>query len=191
MEEESKRERVRGLLLADMPKGGKVAEIGVWEGHFSQRILDICEPAELHLIDPWMYLPEFGNTGFGRKKNEFLMEQKYQDVKAKFANDPRVHIHRTTSDVALAGLPDGHLDWVYIDGNHNEPFVGNDIALCLQKVVPNGIISGDDFNWMSDAQGAPVKRAVEIMVATLGNQAKLKLRANQWAVTLHRSSAGS
>jgi hypothetical protein len=28
-------------------------------------------------------MPEFGNTGFGRKKNEFLMEQKYQDVVAR------------------------------------------------------------------------------------------------------------
>jgi Methyltransferase domain len=187
MEEESKRERVRGNLLASMPKGGVVAEIGVWEGHFSQRILDICEPVALHLIDPWMYMPEFGNTGFGRKKNEFLMEQKYQDVVAKFAGDPRVHIHRATSDVALATLPDGILDWVYIDGNHNEPYIGGDLAMCLQKVKANGFITGDDFNWMSDAQGAPVKRAVESLVAALGAAATLKLRANQYAISLNRS----
>jgi Methyltransferase domain len=181
MEEESKRERVRGNLLASMPKGGVVAEIGVWEGHFSQRILDICEPVALHLIDPWMYMPEFGNTGFGRKKNEFLMEQKYQDVVAKFAGDPRVHIHRATSDVALATLPDGILDWVYIDGNHNEPYIGGDLAMCLHKVEANGFI------WMSDAQGAPVKRAVESLVAALGAAATLKLRANQYAISLNRS----
>ena len=150
-------------------------------------ILDICEPAELHLIDPWMYMPEFGNTGFGRKKNEFLMEQKYRDVMAKFANDPRVHVHRTTSDVALAKLPDGSLDWVYIDGNHNEPFIGNDLALCLQKVKADGCITGDDFNWMSDAQGAPVRRAVESVLASLGNAASVKLRANQYAISLNRS----
>lgn len=184
--EVSKRDVVRGRLLARMPKGAKVAEIGVWEGGFSRRILEICAPAELHLIDPWLYQPEFGNTGFGRKKNEHLMEVKYQDVVAAFKDDPRVKIHRATSDVALADMPDGSLDWVYIDGNHNEPFIGNDLALCLRKVKADGIISGDDFNWQAEASGAPVKRAVEAVVAELGNQAKLTLMANQYIIELKR-----
>ena len=184
--EMSKRDIVRGRLLARMPKGAKVAEIGVWEGNFSRRILEICEPAELHLIDPWLYQPEFGNTGFGRKKNEHLMEVKYQDVVAAFKDDARVKIHRATSEVALADLPDGSLDWVYIDGNHNEPFVGNDLALCLRKVKADGIITGDDFNWQAEASGAPVKRAVEAIVAELGDQAKLTLMANQYIIELKR-----
>lgn len=189
--EMSKRDIVRGRLLARMPKGAKVAEIGVWEGGFSRRILEICEPAELHLIDPWLYQPEFGNTGFGRKKNEHLMEVKYQDVVAAFKDDARVKIHRATSEEALAGLPDGSLDWVYIDGNHNEPFIGNDLALCLQKVKPDGIITGDDFNWQAEASGAPVKRAVEAMVAELGDQAKLTLMANQYIIELKRPVAAA
>ncbi|MFN4172521.1 MAG: class I SAM-dependent methyltransferase [Pseudorhodobacter sp.] len=183
----SKRDIVRGRLLARMPKGAKVAEIGVWEGNFSRRILEICEPAELHLIDPWLYQPEFGNTGFGRKKNEHLMEVKYQDVVAAFKDDPRVRIQRATSEDALSALPDGSLDWVYIDGNHNEPFVGNDLALCLQKVKPDGIITGDDFNWQAEASGAPVKRAVEALVDQLGDQAKLTLMANQYIIELNRT----
>ncbi|OJY27926.1 MAG: hypothetical protein BGP11_10920 [Rhodobacterales bacterium 65-51] len=189
MAEETKREKLRGRMLESMPKGARVAEIGVWEGAFSKRIMEICDPAELHLIDPWLYQPEFGNTGFGRKKNENLMEQKYQDVCDMFKDDARVKIHREMSDAALASLPDASLDWVYIDGNHNEPFIGQDIALCLKKVKHDGIIAGDDFNWMSDAQGAPVKRAVEAMVEELGDQAELKLMANQWIVKLNRPAA--
>ncbi len=185
---ESKRDRVRARLLQSLPKGGRVAEVGVWEGAFSRKILEICEPAELHLIDPWLYQPEFSNTGFGRRKNEDLMEQKYKDVCAAFENDPRVKIHRAMSDVALSGLADGYLDWVYLDGNHNEPFIGTDIALSLQKVKPDGLITGDDFNWMSDAQGAPVKRAVEQAVADLGDKASLKTMANQWIITLGRAA---
>lgn len=187
--EESKRERVRGRLLGLMPKGARVAEIGVWEGDFSKRIVDICEPAELHLIDPWLYQPEFGNTGFGRKKNEHLMEVKYQGVVERFKDEPRVKVHRATSDVALNSLPDGALDWVYIDGNHNEPFIGQDIALCLRKVKHDGIICGDDFNWMSDAQGAPVKTAVEAALAELGDQAELQLMANQYIIRLKRPAS--
>ncbi|PZQ97711.1 MAG: hypothetical protein DI533_11105 [Cereibacter sphaeroides] len=186
-EEKSKRERVRERLLQSMPKGGHVAEIGVWEGGFSRKILEICRPDMLHLIDPWLYQPEFGNTGFGRKKNEFLMEQKYLDVVAAFRDNAAVKVHRATSEDALNALPDGSLDWVYIDANHNEPFIGNDVGLCLRKVKPNGIIAGDDFNWMTEASGAPVKRAVEAAVAALGDKASLRLMANQYIITLKRA----
>lgn len=183
---ESKRDRLRGRLLEMMPKAARVAEIGVWEGAFSQRIVDICQPCELHLIDPWLYQPAFANTGFGRPRNEPLMEGKYQAVVARFRALPQVRIHRATSDVALAALPDAALDWVYIDGNHNDPFIGRDLALCLRKVKPGGIIAGDDFNWMSDSQGAPVRRAVEAVVAELGDQAELSLMANQYLIRLKR-----
>lgn len=155
MEEVSKRDVVRGRLLGGLPKGAAVAEIGVWEGAFSRRILEICKPSALHLIDPGLYQPAFGNTGFGRKKNEHLMETKYQDVVAAFQSDPRVHIHRATSEVALNALPDGSLDWVYIDGNHNDPYIANDLELCLKKVKPNGMITGDDLDWQTEASGAP------------------------------------
>jgi hypothetical protein len=185
MEEMSKRDIVRGRLLARLPKGATVAEIGVWEGGFSRRILDICEPKELHLIDPWQYMPEFGNTGFGRKKNEFRMEERYHEVVAAFKDDERVKIHRSTSEEALAKLPDGSLDWVYLDGNHNEPFIGNDLAACLKKVKKDGIIAGDDFNWQAVASGAPVKRAVEALMEELGDKAKLTLMANQYTIQLN------
>lgn len=188
VKEESKRDKLRGRMLASLPKGGAVAEIGVWEGAFSRRILDICEPRELHLIDPWLYMPEFSNTGFGKKKNEHLMEERWRNVVAAFQDDARVKVHRATSEEALSRLPDGSLDWVYIDGNHNEPFIGNDLALCLKKVKPDGIIAGDDFNWMADELGAPVKRAVEAVLADLGGKASLKLMANQYIITLRRSA---
>lgn len=186
MVEVSKRDMVRGRLLESLPKGSVVAEIGVWEGDFSQRILDICQPKELHLIDPWLYLPEFSNTGFGKKKNEHLMEQRYHNVVARYKDDPRVKVHRATSEAALSTFADGSLDWVYIDGNHNEPFIGNDLRLCLQKVKADGIISGDDFNWQAEASGAPVKAAVEAVLADLGDKAKLRLMANQYILTLRR-----
>ena len=186
MMEISKRDKLRDRMLSGLPKNAVVAEIGVWEGFFSGRIMEICQPATLHLIDPWLYMPEFANTGFGRKKNEHLMEQKWHDVVARFKDQPQVQVHRGLSEVVLGGMPDGCLDWVYIDANHNEPFIGNDLALCLAKVKHNGIIAGDDFNWQSDQSGAPVKHAVEKMLAELGDQASLNLMANQYVITLNR-----
>lgn len=180
----SRREAVRTQLLESLPKGGIVAEIGVWEGAFSRRILDVCAPKELHLIDPWLYMPEFSNTGFGHPKNEYLMEERYNRVRAAFADDPRVVIHRATSEAALSQMADHSLDWVYIDGNHNAPFINQDLALSLRKVKQQGVIAGDDYLWMNEELGAPVKRAVDEVLEQLGPRAKLRLRGNQFRIGL-------
>lgn len=185
-EEPRKREAYREQLLRALPKGGRVAEIGVWEGAFSQRILNVCKPQTLHLIDPWEFMPEFRNTCFGRLKNEHLMDERYEAVCRMFRNDPRVRIHRATSQEALSQMPDHSLDWVYVDGNHNEPFVSQDIALCLQKVKPNGIICGDDYNWKAFELDAPVRRAVEKTLRKLGDQARLERFGQQWMIQLAR-----
>jgi len=183
MDDDSKREKVRARLLGHMPKGAIAAEIGVWEGKFSQKILDLTEPSELHLIDPWLYQPEFGNTGFGRKKNETRMDEMFHEVRERFAGRPEVKVHRAMSQAALASFPDGYFDWVYIDGNHNEPFVGEDLALARRKVKAGGTISGDDYNWQTDI-GAPVRAAVEKLMAELGDAARFKLIANQYLIRL-------
>lgn len=48
----------RQELLAHMPCGGVVAEVGVDEGNFSQQILEICNPQKLYLIDSWKTTPQ-------------------------------------------------------------------------------------------------------------------------------------
>jgi hypothetical protein len=114
------------------------------------------------------------------------MDEKHRLVVETFRDNPAVRIHRATSQEALSALPDGYLDWVYIDGNHNEPFIGQDIALCLRKVKPNGMIAGDDYNWQAEQSGAPVRRAVEAALAELGPKASLRLMANQYLIALNR-----
>src|ERR687894_664176 len=41
----------REQILRAMPRDGRAAEVGVLAGRFSQKILDICRPTELHLFD--------------------------------------------------------------------------------------------------------------------------------------------
>jgi hypothetical protein len=43
----------REALLEQLPKGGNIAELGVDQGDFSQKILETCRPAHLHLVDVW------------------------------------------------------------------------------------------------------------------------------------------
>ncbi len=178
-----KRDETRRSMLEALPKGGTGAEIGVWEGRFSEVILDVCTPVRLHLIDPWEYDPRFGNTGFGRKKNAERMPQMHEQVAAKFAGDDRVVLHRATSQEALLGMEDASLDWVYIDGNHNAPFVGTDLALSSRKVRPGGVIAGDDYHW-SDGDGTTVRDAVAALMTTLGGRGRLETMGQQYIIRL-------
>lgn len=179
----SKRDLLRREVLEKLPKNSKGAEIGVWEGRFSSDILDVVQPTDLHLIDPWEYMPEFSNTGFGRQRNKDRMIQMYEMVTDKFKDDNRVHVHRGTSEDILGGMDDDSLDWVYIDGNHNEPFISNDLNLAHAKVRPGGVISGDDYYWNKE-EGAPVKTAVDKFFKSLGDEAKFERKGQQYFIHL-------
>lgn len=181
--EPSRRDARRRELLSKLPKAAVAAEIGVWEGRFSDVILEVTGPRELHLIDPWLYQPEFSNTGFGRRKFADRMEEMHQDVSRRFAAVPEVRIHRAMSGDALRGFADGYFDWVYIDGNHNSPVVDEDLALSAVKVRPGGLIAGDDYNWQAE-EGAPVKTAVKALMSRLGPQARFRTFGNQYLVRL-------
>lgn len=176
-----KRDETRRRMLEQLPKGGVGAEVGVWEGRFSETILEVCAPTTLHLIDPWEYDPRFNNTGFGRKKNAERMPQMHELVAEKFAGDDRIVMHRATSQEALLEMEDASLDWIYIDGNHNEPFVGIDLAMGLKKVKPDGVIAGDDYHW-NDGDGTPVKAAVEKIMEKLGDTATLEVMGQQYII---------
>lgn len=180
---EGKRDATRRKMLETLPKNGVGAEIGVWEGKFSSVILEVADPVKLHLIDPWEYMPQFNNTGFGRKKNAERMPEMHEQVAEKFAGDDRIEMHRATSQEALIEMDDASLDWVYIDGNHNEPYVSMDLALSVKKVKSGGVIAGDDYHW-NDGEGTPVKEAVAKLMGKLGNGADLEVMGQQYIIRL-------
>jgi len=69
----------RDDLLKLMPKNGIIAEIGVWDGSFSEKILKYCNPKKLYLIDCWANqsqeaYPDFLNTGFNNRYLENLYQ---------------------------------------------------------------------------------------------------------------------
>lgn len=156
----------RVTLLRRMPKNAVCAEIGVWKGAFSAQILEIARPAELHMIDPWTFQPEFPERMYGGTvaKRQEDMDAIYEAVRERYGSLPGVRIHRETSETALAGFEDGFFDWLYIDGNHYYEYVLRDLELAFRKVRPGGVIAGDDYGW-GEAIGFPVAGAVRDAMA--------------------------
>lgn len=128
----------RGLL-------GCGAEIGVYAAEFSSRILSEWRGRNLISIDPWrpadadeyVDVSNLDEAGFSALYATSLTRlERFGD---------RSTIWRMTGDEAAARLPNGCLDFVYIDARHDEESVRQDLELWLPKVRPGGIFAGHDY----------------------------------------------
>ncbi|MGH9641910.1 MAG: class I SAM-dependent methyltransferase [Terriglobales bacterium] len=150
-----------------LPKHSVGAEIGVYEGDFSARILETVRPKALHLIDPWKHEESdaYKEAWYGGKAEggQAGMDRRYEAVRLRFEPDilsGRVRIHRGYSCDVLDEFPDVYFDWIYIDGNHLYEFVKQDLEYSFRKTKPGGYITGDDYEEGGWWQGG-VKKAVD------------------------------
>ncbi len=153
----------RRRFLRRLPKHSVGAEIGVYYGGFSADLLDVVDPSRLYLIDPW--LAQEGDGGVIYQIDQIRMDQIFSRVMTTVGSDPRVTVHRATSEVGAGLVADRSLDWVYIDGDHRYESVKRDLDLWMPKLVDGGLIAGDDYTW-EPRLGHPVKRAVDELVAS-------------------------
>jgi len=161
----------RADLLNLLPKGSVGAEIGVWRGDFSSRLLSVVRPARLHLVDPWKFETSSGyeraRYGGAVAKNQAEMDGIYETVLRRFAQEAEtgvVLVHRGPSAQIGMQFDDAYFDWVYIDGNHLYEYVKRDLEVFATKVKPGGLLTGDDYGvrgWWEDG----VTRAVDEFVA--------------------------
>lgn len=144
-----KRHQNRLRMLETLPKGGRGAEIGVWNGGFSAHILNVTQPTELVLVDPWDLLANQDPNDWTHKKHSEAeqMRAMRKNVEELYGSLSNVSIRQGFSAEVLSSYPDNYFDWVYIDGNHLYDFVRKDMELSFRKVRPGGIIAGDDFFW--------------------------------------------
>ena len=159
----------RRRVFTTVPRGGVCAEIGVWRGDFSQRILDVLAPKELHLIDPWLFAPHFPRRWYGGSlaRGQADMDAIMESVRQRFRTSPAVQIHRAESMAAVEQFPANYFDWVYIDGDHSTSAVLADLEAWYPKLKPQGSLVLDDYYWRDEAGKRSVKAAVD---AFLGNR---------------------
>lgn len=132
----------RDALINYMPKQSIVAELGVAQGNFSEKILSITIPKELHLIDSWAH------------------DHRYLELKDDIINrfnqeieDGRVFVHQGFSTTELAKFDDGYFDWIYIDTSHDYESTAKELEISRHKVKKDGIIAGHDYvtgHWRSN-----------------------------------------
>lgn len=137
--------KTRSQLLEILPKNIKCAELGVFQGLFSEEIKKIIKPSKLYLVDIF-----YGQAGSGDKDGKnwkhINLSQTLDILRIKYFNDNSVKIIKNTSVKFLNNLQDDYLDMVYIDGDHSYEAVKQDLNLSYLKVKNNGFILGHDYH---------------------------------------------
>lgn len=140
-------ETLRGEAIAALinARGFKrIAEIGVYRGEMTRKILERCDLDEYHLIDPWRKIKGYQEPQ--DKGSKETWNSIYKAVQKEFGDrNAFVFTKRATSSAASVTIQDHSLDLVFIDGEHTFKAVDHDIRLWLPKIRSGGVIAGHDF----------------------------------------------
>lgn len=166
------------------------AEIGVFAGDLSSRLLQ-CEAATLYMVDSWAgagadYEGDSGDwhAGLSQEKQDAYCER--AETVTAFAED-RARILRMSSREAASLVPDGSLDFVFIDADHSYEGCSADIAAWLPKLKPGALLSGHDYA-NHDFPEFGVTRAVDEFVSRAG--LRLEIGDNfTWFVRLNEAAS--
>ncbi|MDI9496894.1 MAG: class I SAM-dependent methyltransferase [Bacillota bacterium] len=121
-----------------------MVEVGVYRGNFASQILRRCEAIEkYYMLDPWRHLDNWNKPA---NTEDDVFEQILAEARSRtdFAAEKRVILRGKTTE-AVDEIPDGELDFAYIDGDHTLRGVTIDLIRLFPKVRPGGWIGGDDF----------------------------------------------
>ncbi len=122
-----------------------VAEIGVHRGDYAAALLAQCPTIKkYYLIDPWRHLPDWDKPC--NATDERQEEHYARTLEQAAAYRDRVCILRGTTLEVIQRIPDGTLDFCYIDGDHTLRGITIDLICATPKVRNGGWIGGDDFN---------------------------------------------
>lgn len=132
----------RNALAFQFCKGKRCAEIGVSKGEYA-KILSANSPSQLFLIDPWSQQdPSIYPNNDSAHVSDPVFGQYYNLVKSLESDS--VKLMRMTGTKAAEFIPDGSMDFVFIDAIHTIKAVYEDVQTWWPKIAPGGWMCGHD-----------------------------------------------
>ncbi len=119
---------------------GVGVEVGVAEGWYSSKIMELGQVKQMYGVDP--YTPHQGYRDYTRESTYNKLQTKAHQRLRQYNN---YHFMRMYSVEAAKVFGDNSLDFVYIDGDHSYEAVTHDIIEWIKKLKPGGILAGDDY----------------------------------------------
>jgi|GEM_PF-788389 len=138
-------------MLAEL--GYKVGcEVGVERGWLASLWFEHIPDVKMYLVDPYC---KYKGARVNRRPHSKSREEAHRRMEGKDVT----WIEKVSME-AIKDVPDGSLDFVYIDGNHTYDYVMQDLIEWSKKVRVGGIISGHDY-YCHSRSGCRVKLAVD------------------------------
>ena len=122
-----------------------VVEIGVLNGDFSKMILDIINPANLILVDPYKVGKELYGSGF---TTSYSTDKEYENILVRFSDEistGKVFVNKKYSYDAVECCPETFIDFIYHDGSHRYEDIKKDLIDWLPKMKEGSVICGHDY----------------------------------------------
>lgn len=115
-----------------------VVELGVRDGDNAKSLLNVLNIKTLYLVDIWDVYVDPNGTSYDYR-------DVYEKVKKRFRKyGNKVQVLKGTLVEVIDSLPD-NVDHMYIDANHQEKYVKEDIKNGYPVVRKGGVIGGHDF----------------------------------------------
>ncbi len=138
-------DRADMIAALPVPRGGKVAEIGVWRAAFSKVLVSQLKPSQFfafdiftgHTIAEW-------NGLTGRQLFDGLTHRQYYEREMAPFLDVTTVVEGD-SQQTLRQHTDRSFDLVYIDGAHDYESVKADAALAVQMAKDGGFLVFNDY----------------------------------------------
>ena len=127
------------------------AEIGTARGDYAYSLCLGNRKAKLYCIDAWEVYADYGDY-----TDQGVLHDCYQTAMKRLKPYGSVEFIRKYSMDALGLFDDKSLDYVYIDANHEWPYVTQDIYHWALKVRPGGIVAGHDYSRSRRCHVGPV-----------------------------------
>jgi predicted O-methyltransferase YrrM len=118
----------------------KGAEIGTLGGQNARTLKTYIPDLELYCVDPWEIY-----EGMQYFTDPQQMVDEYDLAKRRLAPFGNIHFVQKLSMDSVRDFDDNSLDFVFVDANHELPYVTEDIFYWSKKVRPGGIVSGHDY----------------------------------------------
>jgi Methyltransferase domain len=139
-------------ILEALPKGLAICEVGTAYGDFAQKILDVCRPSKLIVIDTFVFHTASEPWGEVRLSGNSHIEY-YKRRFEPYIRTDVMHVMCGYSSEMLPVIADKSVDVFYVDAAHNFEAVWADLSVIKYKIKDDGWIILNDYVLYDILQG--------------------------------------
>jgi hypothetical protein len=138
-----------------IPRGGKIAEVGVFKGGFSTFLIETFKPRQFFSFDAFAMHERINRYGItGTQLFEGLTHRQYYErAMAKFG-EVVVPVEGPSAQT-LPDYTDRSFDFVYVDADHSYAGVKTDAACAAEMVSETGFLVFDDYTLIDPGNYVP------------------------------------